>query len=313
MATSASKKVIFAALAGNALIAVTKFAAAAFTGSSAMFSEAIHSVVDTGNQGLLLLGIRRAARPADAAHPFGYGAEIYFWAFVVAILVFAVGAGFSIYEGVNKLLNPHPVTDIYVNYIVLGAAILFEGFSWWVAFREFHRSKGALGLLEAVRRSKDPTVFTVLFEDTAAMLGLVIALVGIALGDFTGMAVFDALASVAIGLVLVATAAFLAYECKGLLIGEAASPEVVAGIEAIVADSAGIECMNEIRTVHFGPSDALVALSLDFVDTLTAGDVEETVSAMERRIKDSFPDVSRVFIEAQSWSSHRRARAASEA
>ena len=313
MATSASKNVIFAALAGNALIAVTKFAAAAFTGSSAMFSEAIHSVVDTGNQGLLLLGIRRAARPADAAHPFGYGAEIYFWAFVVAILIFGVGAGFSIYEGVNKLLNPHPVTDIYVNYIVLGAAILFEGFSWWVAFREFRRSKGALGLLEAVRRSKDPTVFTVLFEDTAAMLGLVIALVGIALGHFTGMAVFDALASVAIGLVLAATAAFLAYECKGLLIGEAASPEVVAGIEAIVADSAGIERMNEIRTVHFGPSDALVALSLDFVDTLSAGDVEETVSAMERRIKDSFPDVSRVFIEAQSWSSHRRARAASEA
>ena len=306
MAASASRKVIYAALAGNSLIAVTKFGAAAATGSSAMFSEAIHSLVDTGNQLLLLFGLHRARRPADAAHPFGYGKEVYFWAFVVAMLIFGLGAGISFSEGLDKLANPHPVSDSYVNYIVLGAAILFEGASWWVALREFRAAKGALGYFEAVRNSKDPTVFTVLFEDSAAMLGLFIAFAGIGASQITGNSSYDAMASIGIAVVLAATAAFLAFECKGLLIGEGADPAVVAGIEAIATENAGIERLNEIRTLHFGPEDVLVTLSLDFVDEIDAGDVESIISTMEQRIKQAYPEVTRVYIEAQSWSSHQR-------
>ena len=236
MAAHGSKKVIYAALVGNGLIAVTKFAAATITGSSAMLSEAIHSVVDTGNQGLLLHGLRRAKRPADTAHPFGYGMELYFWTFVVAILIFAVGAGISIYEGVSKLLSPHPIKNPYVNYIVLGVAMVFEAGAWWIAFKEFRRGKGSLGYLAAVRESKDPTVFTVLFEDSAAMLGLIAAFIGIALADVWQMPALDGVASIVIGLILGATAVLLAYESKGLLIGEGTSPAVVAGIEKVVPE-----------------------------------------------------------------------------
>ncbi|MGI9451618.1 MAG: cation diffusion facilitator family transporter, partial [Geminicoccaceae bacterium] len=220
MAASSSKTVIYAALIGNGLIAITKFIAAAFTGSAAMLSEAVHSVVDTGNQGLLLYGIKRSNRPPDDRHPFGYGMELYFWAFVVAILIFAGGAGISIYHGVEKILHPHPVENAYVNYIVLALAMVFEAFAWWVAFRAFQVAKGKLGYFEAVRRSKDPALFTVLFEDSAAMLGLIVAMVGIALGQWLDMPILDGVASVLIGVILAVTAALLAYEAKGLLIGE---------------------------------------------------------------------------------------------
>lgn len=306
MAAGASKKVIYAALAGNSLIAVTKFAAAAHTGSSAMFSEAVHSLVDTGNQALLLFGIHRAKRPADVAHPFGYGKEVYFWAFVVAILIFSLGAGISLFEGLSKLTTPHPIFDPTVNYIVLSAALMFEGASWWVALREFRSAKGSLGYLEAVRRSKDPTIFTVLFEDSAAMIGLIIAMIGIAASQITGNSAYDAMASIGIAVVLAVTAIFLAYECKGLLIGEGADPAVVSGIEAIATDNDGVLCLNEIRSMHFGPEDILVTLSLDFVDHINAGDVETIISTMERRIKQTYPQVTRVYIEAQSWSAHSR-------
>ena len=172
MSAKASKKVVYAAITGNALIAVTKFGAAAYTGSSAMLSEAIHSAVDTGNQGLLLFGMRRAERPADEHHPFGYGKEIYFWSFVVAILLFSMGAGVSFYEGVQKLLHPHPISNPYVNYVVLATAMLFEGAAWWIAFKAFNRWRGDLDFITAVRRSKDPALLTVLVEDSAAILGL---------------------------------------------------------------------------------------------------------------------------------------------
>ena len=313
MASQSSKKVIYAALAGNGLIAATKFGASAYTGSSAMLSEAIHSLVDTGNQFLLLLGLRRASRPADATHPFGYGAEVYFWAFVVALLVFAVGAGLSLYEGFDKLAHPHPMTDAYINYIVLGFAIVFEGVSWSVAFKEFRATKGNRGYLEAVRESKDPTVFTVLFEDSAAMLGLLVALIGIALVDQFGLVWADAAASIVIGVILALTAAILAYECKGLLIGEAASPHIVRGVNEIVSETAGIRRINELLTLHIGPTDVLLTLSLDFTDTLTAGDVEDTISSIEQRVKQAHPEVTRVFIEAQSWRAHQRDRAAAQA
>ena len=308
MSAQGSKKVIYAALAGNSLIALTKYAAAAFTGSSAMLSEAVHSTVDTGNQLLLLHGLRRARRPADREHPFGYGMELYFWTFIVAILIFALGAGVSIYEGVQKVIEPHPFSDPHVNFIVLGLAIVFEGGSFWVAWKEFGRRKGDLGTLQAVRRSKDPATFTVLFEDTAALLGLLVALAGIGLGVALDMPVLDGVASLVIGAILALTAVFLAIECKGLLIGEAAAPEVVEGIEKLLKAEPGIVHINELLTLHFGPRDVLLTLSLDFSNDLTAEEVERLISRLEERIRTAYPQISRVFIEAQSWLGHIRAR-----
>lgn len=299
MAAGGSRKVVIAALLGNSLIAVTKFAAAAYTGSSAMLSEGIHSVVDTGNQGLLLYGMKRAARPADRLHPFGYGIELYFWAFVVAILIFGVGAGVSIYEGIAKMRAPHPMTSPYINYIVLAFAMVFEAVAWSIALREFRKVKGDLGYFQAVRLSKDPTLFTVLFEDTAAMLGLIVAFVGILLSQVLELPILDGVASLVIGAILAGTAAFLAYECKGLLTGEAASPATVAEIERIVAGQPGILRVNQLLTMHFGPHDVLLNVSLDFADRLSSAEVESTVSTLERHIKDRFPDITRVFIEAQ--------------
>ncbi len=310
MAASGSKKVVIAALLGNSMIAAIKFVAAAFTGSSAMLSEAVHSSVDTANQALILYGLKRAQKPADESHPFGYGMELYFWAFVVAILIFGVGAGVSIFEGIGKIRNPHPVADPYINYIVLAAAMLFEGAAWLYALREFRRRKGCLGYLSAVRQSKDAAIFTVLFEDTAAMLGLVVAMVGIAAADYFQMPILDGVASVVIGLVLAVVAAFLAYECKGLLIGEAANQPVVRGIRAIVQAQAGVKAVNELLTMHLGPKDVLVNLSLDFVDGLRSENLEAAISDLEAEIKRSYPEVRRVFIEAQSIHGHRVALSA---
>jgi len=306
MAAKGSKKVIYAALAGNGLIAITKFGAATLTGSSAMLSEAIHSLVDTGNQGLLLYGIKRSKRPPDAAHPFGYGSELYFWAFVVAILIFGLGAGISFYEGVQKLLHPHPLKDPYINYIVLGLAMIFEAAAWYIAYKEFGKVRGNFGLFEAVQRSKDPTIFTVLFEDTAAMLGLIAALIGIACADFLDIAWADGAASVTIGVILAGTAAVLAYETKGLLIGEAASRELTQGVRGIVGRAKDVRHINELRSMHMAPNDILLALSLDFHDKLSAGRVEQTIFKLEKDIKGRFPDVRRLYIEVQSKDDHNR-------
>ncbi|MCA9728908.1 MAG: cation diffusion facilitator family transporter, partial [Candidatus Eisenbacteria bacterium] len=207
--SAGSRKVIIAALLGNLAIAATKFVAAAISGSSAMLSEGIHSLVDTGNQVLLLHGLRKAARPANERFPFGHGKEIYFWSFVVAILIFAVGAGVSIFEGVHGLLDPHETDDPRINYVVLVFAAIFEGFAWMFALREFRQSKGKRSYLEAVRRGKDPSVFVVLFEDSAAMLGLAVAFAGVFLAQITGIPHFDAAASIVIGLILAATAWWL--------------------------------------------------------------------------------------------------------
>jgi cation diffusion facilitator family transporter len=310
MAGRGSKKVIYAALIGNSLISITKFGAAILTGSSAMLSEAIHSVVDTGNQGLLLYGIKRSKRPPDEAHPFGYGAEIYFWSFVVAILIFGLGAGVSFYEGVQKLLHPHPISDPHINYIVLASAMVFEAIAWWIAFKEFGKVRGNFGLFEAIQRSKDPTIFTVLFEDTAAMLGLIAAMIGIAVADIYGIIWADGAASVAIGVILAGTAAVMAYETKGLLIGESASPELGQGVRAIVGRTRDVRHVNELRTMHMAPNDILLALSLDFHDNLDSGRVEETIFKLEQDIKSRFPDVKRLFIEVQSQRDHDRVAAA---
>lgn len=310
MARSSSKTVIYAALGGNLLIAATKFGAALFTGSAAMLSEAIHSTVDTGNQLLLLLGISRAARPATPRHPFGHGLQLYFWTFVVAVLIFGVGAGVSVIEGVDKIRNPHPVESVWVNYTVLGLALLFEGAVWLIAVNAFRASKGSRSWLAAVQHSKDPTVFTVLFEDTAALLGLLVALLGIWLSQLLDMPVLDGVASLVIGVILIGTASFLAWECQSLLTGEGASAEVQAGIRAIAMSEPAVLRPNEVLTMHFGPQDVLVALSLDFHDERSAAEVEQAVSRIERRIKQAHPEVTRVFVEAQDREAHVMARQA---
>ena len=297
---AALRKVIFAALAGNALIACTKFIAAAITGSSAMFSEGIHSVVDTGNQVLLLHGVRKARRPASDLFPFGHGKEIYFWSFAVAILIFAVGSGVSLYEGVIHVLHPEPIANPLVNYLVLGLALLFEGIAWFFAMTEFTRAKGKWGYIEAVRRGKDPTIFVVLFEDSAAMVGIIVAFLGVLLSEKTGVLIFDGIASIVIGFILGGTAIWLAYETKGLLIGESADKMVREGIRDIILGFEGIDNLNELLTMHMGPDFILVNVSVDFRDDIPAGELEEMIARIDGRIKENFPTVKRVFVEAES-------------
>lgn len=295
-----SRKVIYAALVGNALIAITKFVAAVMTGSSAMLSEGIHSVVDTGNQLLLLYGLKRAQIPPDERYPFGHGKEIYFWSFVVAILIFAVGAGVSLYEGIHQVMNPTPIDRPGINYIVLALAVVFEGAAWYFAFTEFTKVKGKWGYLEAVHRGKDPSIFVVLFEDSAALLGLGVAFLGVLLSDLTGVMEFDGAASIIIGIILAGTATWLAYETKSLLIGESATKSVIDGIRKIVDAQPEVERVNEILTMHMGPDFILLNLSVEFRDEETAPDLEQVIARMDREIKSAFPEVKRVFIEAES-------------
>jgi cation diffusion facilitator family transporter len=296
---SGSRTVIFAALIGNALISITKFAAASITGSSAMLSEGIHSLVDTGNQVLLLHGLKRAAKPADADFPFGYGKEIYFWSFIVAILIFALGGGISIYEGIHHVQHPEPISNPMVNYIVLGLALVFEGVAWYFAFREFSRVKGRWGYLEAIQRAKDPSIFVVLFEDSAAMLGLVVAFFGVLLSQTSGILIFDGIASVIIGLILIGTSIWLAYETKGLLIGESANHSVIQGIRDTLQAKSNIDHVNEILTMHMGPDFILANISVDFSDAISARDVEIDIAAIDNSIKQKYPQIKRVFIEAE--------------
>jgi cation diffusion facilitator family transporter len=304
MAHPTSRTVIYAALAGNLAISIIKFIAAFITGSSAMLSEGIHSLVDTGNQGLLLYGIKQSKRKPTPSHPFGYGLRLYFWTFVVAIMIFGLGAGVSIYEGIEKIIEPHPVANGTINYVIIGLALLFEGYVWVVALKAFSKVKGNMGWIAAIRHSKDPTLFTVLFEDTAALVGLIVALIGIGLSQVLNLPVLDGVASVIIGLILALTAGFLAFESQSLLTGEGASPEVRSSITNIAQTQVGVERVNELLTMHFGPNDILVALSLDFENGLPASQVEETVTRIERAIKAAHKEVTRVFIEAQSFEGH---------
>lgn len=300
-----SKKAIYAALVGNSLIAVTKFAAAAYTGSSAMLSEGIHSLVDTGNQILLLYGIKRSGQPASAEFPFGHGKEIYFWSFVVAMLIFALGGAFSIYKGWQHLLHPVEIQNVTINYFVLGLAIVFESGALWVAFKEFNASRGSRTILQAITRGKDPTLFVVVFEDSAALLGLLIALVGIFLYQLTGNSMFDGLASVGIGIVLVLTALVLAVESKSLLIGESADPAVVRAVRDVLAADDRILTVNEVATLHMGPEFIVATVSVDFARNLTADQVELAVTELNARIKGTDSRIRRVFIEAERRADHQ--------
>ncbi len=302
---SSSKVSIYAALVGNLLVAATKFTAAIITGSSAMLSEGIHSLVDTGNQFLLLFGLRQAKKPANELFPYGRGKEIYFWSFVVAILIFGLGAGISIYEGINHLIHPNPVENPLVNYIVLGLAFIFEGITLTIALKQFSKEKGKYSYIQAVHRGKDPSHFIVLFEDSAALAGIIIAFLGIFLGEITGNLYFDGIASVIIGIILGTTASFLAYETKGLLIGESANKETVSKIKEILSSIKEIQNINEILTMHMGPDYILVNIAVDFVDSIGSNEVENIISQLDGKIKENLPNIKRIFIEAETFTKNK--------
>jgi cation diffusion facilitator family transporter len=300
MAKSGTLAAVWAALAGNMLVATAKFVAAALTGSAAMLSEAVHSLVDTINELLLLYGIARSTRPADREHPLGYAREVYFWSFVVALLIFALGAGVSAYEGIHRLTDPQPIVRPIVVYVVLALSMAFEGGSWVVGIRAFHKTKRNLGWWEAFRRSKDPPAFIVVFEDSAAVLGILVAAAGTTAAIMTGDSRWDGVASLAIAVILSGVAALLARESKALLIGERADPALSDAIISIASKMKGVCSANSIVTVQLAPNNVVATLSLDFFDTMTAPEIERTVVDLERQIRTAHPEVSALFIKPQS-------------
>ncbi|CAN98261.1 cation efflux protein [Sorangium cellulosum So ce56] len=291
---------IYGAIGANVAIAAVKFIAAAVTGSSAMLSEGVHSLVDTADGLLLLLGKRRSARPADADHPFGHGKELYFWTLIVALMIFAAGGGVSIYEGILHLSRPRPIEDPTWNYVVLGAAAMFEGTSLAISVHEFKKKDGQ-GYLAAMRSSKDPTTFTIVLEDSAALAGLAIAFLGVWLGHRLGNPYFDGAASIGIGLVLAAVAIFLAQQSRGLLVGESADKDLLAAIRALAKADPGVAEVGRPMTMHFGPHDVLVVLCIEFDPALTASGVAEAIERIEARIRSQRPDVKHIYVEARSF------------
>ena len=290
--------VIYGALAANLGIAVAKFIAAGISGSSSMLTEGVHSLVDSGNQLLLLYGQHRAKRPADCKHPFGYGREIYFWSFVVAILIFAGGSGVSIYEGVIHIRHPEPLRDPLINYIVLGAAFAFEGGSWLIAVKEFNAVRRG-NWWHAVKASKDPAGFTVLFEDSAALIGLAFAAAGVWASQEMNDPRIDGVASIGIGLILAAVAVLLAREAKGLLIGESADPVLIKQIYGLLHKRPEITSVNHVRTIHSAPESVFVAVSADFDDALTLGEGEQLIEEIERELKATIPELSSIYIRPE--------------
>lgn len=298
--SDSNKVVVYAALLGNLAIALVKFVAAYITNSSAMLSEAIHSVVDTLNEILLLYGMKKSQQPANVRHPFGYGRELYFWAFIVALMVFALGAVVSIYQGIQHVRHPEEMLNPTLNYIVLTIAIVCEGISWFVALKAFRKIKGRQGYFEAFRRSKDPTTFTVLFEDTAALCGLFIALIGIYLAHALNIPELDGVASILIGVVLAVSAILLARETKGLLLGESADPQLRNNILMIAQEDHAVLSANGVLTEQMGAHQVLASLSLEFEDNLSSDDIEACVNRIEAKIKQIHPEIVALFIKPQT-------------
>ena len=307
--SGSSHVAVYAAIAGNLCVAISKFVAAAFTGSSAMLSEGVHSLVDTGDGGLLLLGLKRSQRPPDETHPFGHGKALYFWTLIVAIMIFAVGGGISFYEGVMHIQNPKPLESPIWNYSVLGVAMVFEGISWAVAWREFSEVRGERGFWQTIRESKDPTIYTVIFEDSAALLGLLVALAGIFLTERTGNPVYDGSASIIIGVLLATIAVYLANESKGLLIGEGTDPKTLSDIRRLAESDAAVENVRRPLTMHFGPSNVLLTMEIQFKPTLSAKEIETAVDRIEKQIRTAHPEIKHIMIEAESITRQSRAAA----
>lgn len=298
MAAGGSNIAIYGAIGANILIAVSKFIAAGFTGSSAMMAEGIHSLVDTGNGLLLLLGIKKSKQKPDKMHPFGYGKEVYFWSFVVSVLIFSLGGGFALYEGIHAIQDPHIIQDPTWNYVVLAAAILFEGTALFVALKTFNKSrKKKRNLVKNIIKSKDAATFAVIIEDTAAVTGLAIALLGVFLSQELNNPYIDGIASVVIGILLLSVATFLAHESKGLLLGESATPETISEIEKILSRNINIKDWNLPQTMHFGPNNVLLVVEIDLVDNLNLEQAERTMDSLRLEIKHKQPKIKQVYIQ----------------
>ncbi|MBI1268105.1 MAG: cation diffusion facilitator family transporter [Cryomorphaceae bacterium] len=295
-----SKIAIYGAIGANVGIAIMKFVASYFTGSAAMLSEGIHSVVDSFNGVLLLYGIKRSRKEPDEKHPFGYGKEIYFWSFIVAMFIFALGGGMAIYEGIMHIVHPHATKDgqLLWNYGVLIGAILLEAGSFYVAFREFRKSINGKGIIAALRQSKDAATFAVLLEDTAALVGLAVALLGVTLSDVLNMPIIDGFTSIAIGIILCLVAVFLAKETKGLLVGESASDDDLNVVHKILSDNQQILSYSNINTMHLGPETVLLAIKVDFADEMSNPAVEAEIVAIEKNIKEKLKHISKIYIES---------------
>ncbi|BCX72240.1 cation diffusion facilitator family transporter [Acinetobacter bereziniae] len=298
--SDSNKIVVYAALLGNLAIALVKFIAAYITNSSAMLSEAVHSVVDTLNEILLLYGLKKSQQPANYQHPFGYGRELYFWAFIVALLVFALGAMVSIYQGIQHIRHPEVIESPLVNYVVLGFAMLCEGTSWFIALKSFKKMKGKMGYFESFRRSKDPTTFTVLFEDSAALIGLIIAFVGILCAQQFDLPILDGIASILIGVVLAISALLLARETKGLLMGETADPKLRHNVLEVAQEDPAVYSANGVLTEQMGAHQVIASLSLEFKDGLTSDEIEACVNRIEVKIKSIHPEIVALFVKPQT-------------
>lgn len=304
-----NRRAIYASLAGNIGIAVSKFVAALLTGSSAMLSESIHSLVDTSNQVLLLLGLRESKAPADERFPYGQGKAVYFWA-LIAIMVFTLGGFYSFYQGVEHLIDPHPIDHPGVNYVILGIAFVLEAMAWRVGVKEFQQTKGDASYLDAVRNAKDPSIAILIFENSADMIGIVVAFMGILLSQVTGILYFDGIASMIIGVILITAALWLAHETKSLLIGEGADQQMVQGIRNLVDAQTQIRHIEEITTLHMGPEYVLVNLRVRIEDTLFARDVEQFTDYLEHQIQAHFPLVKQVYVRAVVYSANPEPAAA---
>jgi cation diffusion facilitator family transporter len=296
-----SQLAIYAAIAGNLAIAATKFVAAAFTGSAAMLSEAIHSVVDTGNGGLMLLGVYKSRKPADRDHPFGHGHELYFWTLVVGVLVFAVGGGMSIYEGILHIVHQAETKNLVWSYSVLGIAAVFESASWLAGWKAFSVERGRRGVLETIHETKDPTSFTVVLEDSTALLGLLFAFVGIFLGQQLELAYLDGVASVVIGMLLCGVAVLMVYESKGLLIGEGLDKETLKTVRKLVEADPAIERVRALYTLYLGPHEVLLTIELRFHSHISALEVRKGVRRLQKGIQSCHPDIKRIFFGAESF------------
>jgi len=295
-----SNKAIYGAVIANIAIAISKFVATFFTGSSTMLSEGIHSLVDTGNGILLLFGIKKSKKPADDKHPFGYGNEVFFWSFIVAVLIFALGGGIALYEGIIHIIHPKPVSNPIWNYTVLVLAIIFEGSALFVGLKQFNKTKGNVSFYRALIDTKDTSTAAIVIEDSAAVAGLTIALITLLLGQITGIVYFDGIGSVLIGILLLSVSTFFALECKSLLIGEGLPEKDVEKINKILFDDDNVTSYKRPLTLFFGPEEVLVNLNVDFKDDLISDEIEQTVDRLESEIKDVIPAVNRIFIEADT-------------
>jgi cation diffusion facilitator family transporter len=300
-ASSSSKLSLYGGIAANVAIAISKFVAAYITGSSAMLSEGIHSLVDTGNGGLLLYGMNRSQRPADAQHPFGHGKELYFWALIVAVLIFAIGGGMSFYEGIKHIEHPEPLEDPMWNYIVLGVSIIFEGAAAWLAIRALLENQAAgNSFWTTLRTSRDPAVFASVLENAAAVAGLIIALLGVFFGHLLNNPSLDGAASIVIGLLLMGVAVLLVSRTKALLIGEGVNEATTQQVQELARATAGVTKVRPPLTMYLAPNDVMLALDVDFDDTLTATQVEQAVVNVQNTIRAAYPEFKRIFIEAKS-------------